>query len=297
MGTVKTKANTIKALLYLKEAIDSGRIQQCATRNGVKQSNLSTLLMELESDMNTKFLYRSSSGVVPTNAAQQIYDDIGEIEKILARIQSVFLKPEDLSGSITMCAEEGFLSNYLLKLMSDLYAQYPNIRLDVLTAKDVNLATVDVVVVHDHSVSIPVGPRLLETTRKTHFYSTKAYLDKYGKPKDLADLLENFDLCLWSSFLKWPECRIINKKAKHLNMTADVLSLVLNLIKDREGIGLFPDWYALLNPELVLLDNIDFELVHHFQVICRPGYENKPKIKALIKLLQDNIDQLKVPTH
>jgi len=292
MQTIKYKTTLLKGLLYLKDIMDTGRMCQTATRNGIKQSNLSGLITELEQELKTTLIYRSPKGTYPTNSAHQLYDDIAEIERILGHIQTSFSNKDELNGTITVWSEAVFLNTYIFAALSDFYAQYPKIRLDILTSRTVNLSYVDVAIVHNYSENIPSGRTLFQTNVNSHFYTTKQYLDAVGEPKNLDDLLENFDLCLWQPALLWPECRIINKKARHLNTTSDLISTSLNLIKLGKGISLLPDWCTLMNPDLIKLDSLNFEIKHTFKGICRQGFENEPKIKAFSNLINDMLKKM-----
>lgn len=289
MLTVKYKVNLIKKLLYLKDVIDLGKLQDCADKNGIKQSNLSTLVSDLEKELDVSLLSKTSTGVIPTNVAQQVYKYIEEIEEILSTIQLEFIKKNDLSGVITIWAEEGFISTYILGIISDFYAKYPKIRLDILTGKEVNLSKVDIALVDSHMNKLPNAKKLFTIERETHFYTTEKYLKNHPMPESLEDLLENSDLCIWQQYLSWPECRIINKYAKHLNTTADMLPVITNLIKSGAGIGLFSNWCKKQSPELIKLNHINFSIHHEMYAVCKNGNEKQAKIKALVELFQTTL--------
>lgn len=59
MPTIKTKISLLRELLALKQVIDLGQIQAAADRNGIKHSNLSKLITDLEERFKTILLIRS----------------------------------------------------------------------------------------------------------------------------------------------------------------------------------------------------------------------------------------------
>ena len=59
MPTIKTKISLLRELLALKQVIDLGQIQVAADRNGIKHSNLSKLITDLEERFKTILLIRS----------------------------------------------------------------------------------------------------------------------------------------------------------------------------------------------------------------------------------------------
>ena len=72
MSTLKTKIILLKELLALKEVVDKGSIQIAAGENGIKNSNLSQLIKNLEDKFNTKFINRGFDGSMPTNSINQL---------------------------------------------------------------------------------------------------------------------------------------------------------------------------------------------------------------------------------
>ena len=89
MSTLKTKIILLKELLALKEVVDKGSIQIASYENGIKNSNLSQLVKDLENRFNTKLINRKFDGSQPTNSTQLIYNDICAIEELLNK----FWKP------------------------------------------------------------------------------------------------------------------------------------------------------------------------------------------------------------
>ena len=86
MSTLKTKMILLKELLALREVVDKGSIQIAANENGMKNSNMSQLVKDLEDRFNTKLINRGFDGSLPTNSAQIIYNDICAIEELLNKI-------------------------------------------------------------------------------------------------------------------------------------------------------------------------------------------------------------------
>ena len=255
----------LKQLLGLKEVIDAGQIQKAAIKNGFRQSNLSRLITTLENEAGCCLLNRSSSGVTPTNTAQLLYDEIQKIYDILSEIQTSFIKSDDLSGTLNVWTEVGIVGSYIITNLSDFYAKYPKIRLNILTESNVDLKNVDIAIldVQKHTIPLNVEP-LFAFRTKVRFCSTKEYLDKHGTPKNLNDLLENFDLCIRTSYLNLPDIGHILRKAKHLNTISDSAAVIFRLILNNGGISIFPEWMKELSSFLIPIDTVNFELDRHF---------------------------------
>lgn len=284
MTTLKTNLPLLRELFALKEVMDAGQIQGAAQRNGMKQSNLSKMISDLENEMNTKLLNRSPKGIKPTNTARLLYADIDNIIKSLNKISATFVDSDELTGYVTVFVGDGFIGHHLLTELSLFYARHLKIRLDILTDKRTAESDIDMAIVDD--LSSPVkGKILFKSTGKQHLYASRSYLEKRGTPKDMKDLLQNFDLCVQQRHLSEPECQIILKKAEHLNTTSDAESIVLGLVLSGDGITMLHDWRARYLTDLVRLD-LPFELTHTYFGVCNAAIEKTLKIQAMLHYLK-----------
>lgn len=296
MPTIKTKTTFLRELLALKEIIDLGQIQVAAKRNGIKHSNMSKMISDLESRFKTRLLIRSSSGSTPTNTTRQLYSDIENISNALDNIISNITGPDELTGYISIWTEEGFAGSKLFIELNKLYAKHPKIRLDIITKHHMHMSNPDISIVDIRSLSkIPRSIPLFKFKTKTKFYTTEEYLKKRGTPRDIDDMLENFDLCIHQKFLQLPECNFILKKAKKLNLTTDSASILYQLISDGEGISLMPDWSTMSNECLIEVPNIDFDYEYILTGIGSPLTAKSPKVQAFLEFFYKFCKEYNMP--
>ena len=64
--SIKSDVSLIRGLLYLQEVFEYKTINKAAELNGIKPSNLSLLLTDLEKQLNAKLLIRTPQGCLPT---------------------------------------------------------------------------------------------------------------------------------------------------------------------------------------------------------------------------------------
>lgn len=287
MATIKTKASLLRELLVLKEVVDIGQIYAAAERNGMKHSNMSKMLTDLESRFAAKFLMRSSAGCVPTNMARQIYSDIEQISDILDSILDNLNGPEELTGCISIWTEEGFVGSGLLTELSKLYSKYPKMRLDILTSRHTNMSNPDITIVDARSLQKIPGKTLFKFKTRAKFYTSPEYINKRGLPKDMDDMLENFDLCIRQQFLQFPECNFLLKRAKRLNTTADSASIIYQLVYEGDGIALMPEWCTNTNQRLIEVPNIDFCYEYQLTGIVNPLKLKSQKIHAFLQFFYE----------
>lgn len=282
MATIKTKIAFLRELLALKEVIDIGQIQAAAERNGIKHSNLSKMISDLESRFKTTLLIRSSAGSVPTNTTRQLYADIEVISNALDNLLQNLTTPEELTGYLSIWTEEGFAGSGLLTSLSKFYAAHPKIRLDILTNCHTSMSSPDITIIDARNLNKFPGKPLFKFKTKAKFYTTPEYMYKRGAPKDMDDMLENYDLCIRQKFLQLPEFNFILKRAKKLNTTADSASIIYHLVCDGAGIAPMPEWCSNKNKKLVEVPNIEFDYEYVLTGFGNPLKTKSAKIQAFL---------------
>lgn len=282
MSTLKTKMILLKELLALREVVDKGSIQIAANENGMKNSNMSQLVKDLEDRFNTKLINRGFDGSLPTNSAQIIYNDICAIEELLNKISENFLDMDSLSGSMSVWTEEGLFGSFIMKDLSEFYAKYPKIRLELLMRKEPDISEMDILIIKPKVHPNIHGTVLFKFKTHLKFYTSKKYLATHGTPQNINDLLENHDLCMVYRYMNLPEYQSIIKRSKHLNTISDSLALIYRLVNDGDGITVFPSWFHESSENLVCLDNLDFEYEMETQCMCRTEIAESPKVRAFV---------------
>lgn len=287
MSTLKTKLLLLKELLALKEVVDKGSIQIAAGENGIKNSNMSQLIKDLEERFNTTLINRTFNGSQPTNSAQIIYNDICGIEELLNKIAENFVDMDTLSGSVSVWTEEGLFGSFIMKDLSEFYGKYPKLRLELLMRKEPDISNTDIVIIKPKLHPNVHGTVLFKFKTHLKFYTTQKYLDEHGKPKNINDLLENHILCMVYRYMNLPECQSMIKRAKHLTTISDSLALIYRLVGDGDGISVFPSWFEDSGKNLVCLDDLDFEYEMETQCMCRTEIAESPKVLAFVNFFID----------
>ncbi len=295
MSTLKKKIILLKELLALKEVVDKGSIQIAAGENGIKNSNLSQLIKSLEERFHTKLINRNFDGSQPTNSTQLIYNDILNIEELLNKISENFVDVNALSGSMSVWTEEGLFGSFIMKDLSEFYAKYPKIRLELLMRKEPDIDNMDILIVKPKLHPDIHGTVLFKFKTHLKFYTSKKYLETHGVPKNINDLLENHDLCMVIRYMNLPEVQSIIKRAKHLNTTSDSLALIYRLVSDGDGITVFPSWFEESGKNLVCLQDLDFEYEMETQCVCRTEIAETPKVRAFVNFFIDFCTGHEVP--
>lgn len=78
--SIKSKAILFRNLLYLNEVIQLSQISAAAEKNGIKASNLSKIIKELEDMLQQQLFIRTNSGLIPTDEALKLSKLINQTE-------------------------------------------------------------------------------------------------------------------------------------------------------------------------------------------------------------------------
>ncbi|MBS7386843.1 MAG: LysR family transcriptional regulator, partial [Alphaproteobacteria bacterium] len=229
-----------------------------------------------------KLINRNFDGSQPTNSTQIIYNDICTIEELLNKILDTFIDPDDLSGYMSVWAEEGLFGSFFMKDLSEFYAKYPKIRLELLMRKEPDINNMDILIIKPTVHPNILGTLLFKFKTRLQFYTSQKYLSANGMPKNMNDLLENHNLCLVDRYINLQEFRNIIKRAKHLNTTSDSLALISRLVNEGDGITILPSWFKETHTNLICLDELDFNYETEIQCICRNQIAETPKVRAFV---------------
>jgi len=94
----------LKALEYLVEIVNCGSINDASKNLFVSQPTLSLAIADMEEELHTKLLHRTSKGVVPTNMGYKIYLDainlIQQTEKYLETWKDEITLSQNISGEV-----------------------------------------------------------------------------------------------------------------------------------------------------------------------------------------------------
>ena len=194
-----------------------------------------------------------------------------------------------LSGSMSVWSEEGLFGSFIMNDLSEFYAKYPKIRLELLMRKEPDIENMDILIVKPKLHPNIHGTVLFKFKTHLKFYTSKKYLAEHGVPQNINDLLENHNLCMVNRYMNLPEYQSIIKRAKHLNTTSDSLALIYRLVNDGDGITVFPSWFEDSSKNLVCIPDLDFEYEMETQCVCRTEIAESPRIRAIILLQKQGI--------
>ena len=286
--SIKQKVSLLKGMLCIAEAYKEGQINAAASRNGMKQSNMSKEIKNFEQEVGIQVFSRTHKGVVLTKDGERLWSKICNVEKVLYDLEHFSEIDNKISGSIQLWVGEGIGSAYIASYLSTFYDKYPDVHLDIKCTLETPqlLNDIDIAFVYEPPPQDAIV--LLKNTMKFCLYASKSYVSKFGYAKDMEDLQRNHKICTRKDFAyHWPKWSEFLSECQHIVATTDASSMLYSLVKDGVGISLIPTCIAKNDSDLISLTNTQIEINHVFWAISRRGTKDLPKMRALINHIKE----------
>jgi DNA-binding transcriptional LysR family regulator len=257
-------------------AVRAGSISRAATALGHTQPALSQQLRKLESAVGRPLLNRSSSGVSPTRAGEEL---LPYAERILAlSAQALTETGRVLTGHCGVGLLEDLAASQLPQALADLARLHPGARLEVLSVSNVAMRqaydTGRVQLVLDAVPDVPGPPRW--TVRRPLVWAVGQGVDVAADPLPLV-LFSN--PCSWRT----PVLETLERADRRWRVAFESNSLVGVRAAVRAGLGVAAVMPANLEPVMAFHDadalptlpDVELGLVRH------PGTDGDPLVDAV----------------
>ncbi|MEQ9971541.1 LysR family transcriptional regulator [Pectobacterium carotovorum] len=112
---------------------ETGSFSAASRRLGIGQPAVSKAIMQLENQLATPLLLRSTRGLTPTEAGQNFYEQISPALKVLRDAQEhVVSGSAALSGRLRICAPVTFARLHIMPRLHEFMAEHPQLNIDVI---------------------------------------------------------------------------------------------------------------------------------------------------------------------
>lgn len=238
----------LNALMLFHEVVKAGSLTAACERLNVPRSTLSRRLLQLEKDMGTLLLKRSTRKLAPTDLGLSVHEHCARIESEAAAIQQKTARIRTgLQGSLRVAMPIEFGTAWLGKAISDFAVQYPEMAIEV----DVSGRVVDLI---DESVDIAITFGQPKPSRMTlrrlgsltsGIYASPAYIERCGLPSSL-DGIASHDCVVTDIQLREGIWRFRSSSGKRDigvkgRLRVNSIRLARELVVGGAGLGLLPD--------------------------------------------------------
>lgn len=182
--------------------VSHGSFAEAARQLGMPANTLSRRIQQLEDQVGTRLLQRSTRKLTLTQAGKDFHDRCaGAVEGLIEAGQQLMSGGQEPSGTVRVAVMADFFDFFSMQWVADFLAEYPKVRLDFVLSDarcDLIAERIDVAlrggILQD---SAYVGRQVL-SPGKDQLVASPAYLEKHGMPSTLQDLV-NHDCVSFSS--------------------------------------------------------------------------------------------------
>lgn len=174
------------------QVVGSGSFAEAARRLGMPSNTVSRRMQQLEQQLGTRLLHRSTRKLSLTQAGERFHQRCrGAVEGLMEAGEQLKSGREQPSGRIRIAAMADFFDFFEMQWVADFMAQYPLVQLDFVlsdTRADLIAERLDIAFrggpLED---STYVGRQLIEAGHE-NMVASPAYLAAHGVPAALEDL-------------------------------------------------------------------------------------------------------------
>ena len=224
----------------------------------LSQSAVSRQIRGLEEQLNTTLFHRHARGLILTEQGELLFDATQAMVKRLDAASARIRDAEDeVFGELRVTTTTGFGSLWLAPRLSRLYADYPDLKIDLMLEErvlDLPMREADVAIrMKEPSQADLIRKRLMNVQMR--LYATQEYLAEHGTPQDVADMRHHRLIC------QNPNSVQVSAAARMVQelLTGEIRSLltvnnyfgVLQAVINHLGIGILPNYVTQDFPQLV----------------------------------------------
>lgn len=231
------------------EVVKQGSFSAAATRLNVSASHISRLVTQLETELGSTLLFRTTRRIRLSEAGETYYQHCRELPELLhSAEESVSTLNQAPIGPLRITCATTFGEHFIAPLMNDFILQHPKIELDLhLTNREVDL------IEENYDLAIRMGAALKDSSylsrrlcdRVEYLCASKDYITRHGMPHTLSELAKH--QCLVGSKSQWFFQQ--NGQAKEVKVHSHWRSnsglALLDAVRKGLGIAQLPDYYVM----------------------------------------------------
>ncbi|MEC8575261.1 MAG: LysR family transcriptional regulator, partial [Pseudomonadota bacterium] len=183
--------NHIRAFLA---TADSGSLSAAARKLGLTQPTLSRQVAALETELGLLLFERVGRSLELTQAGRELLDHsrtMGQAAEALSL--SATGQAQSIDGTIRITASDMMSAYVLPEVLQQLQRRAPRLTIDVVATNDIRdlmRREADIAIRHVRPDQPDLIARLVQEA-SGHFYASRSYLDKRGRPACYSDLADH----------------------------------------------------------------------------------------------------------
>ncbi|QBR03489.1 LysR family transcriptional regulator [Paraburkholderia pallida] len=180
-------------LAMFVQVVRAGSFSEAARRLRMPANTLSRRIDQLEEQLGTRLLHRSTRKLAPSTDGQALFERYAPALDQILEIERLHEGKQAPSGSVRVTAMAGLFEIFRIEWMTEFYARYPHISIDFLlddTPTDLIAERVDLAL--RMGVETGTGFRVRRLAPSAMILAASpAYLERRSAPRTLRELAEH----------------------------------------------------------------------------------------------------------
>ncbi len=238
-----------QSLILLVDIIDAGNLSLAAKRLKMSRGNVSYHLSQIEKQLGTQLIRRTTRRIEPTEMGQRLYQHGRLIrDEVRAAQESVTIQGKGLHGSVRLSVPTGFGHMVMSDWLIEFKRLYPDIKLGLLFDNKVDDLLREEIDVAIRVMSEPPQQMVaIELAKMRHVICASAgYADQHGLPATLEALRE---VPLITSAVSGRDLRVSayqgderRELTLHPTLESENFQFLREAVLAGLGVGLVPDY-------------------------------------------------------
>lgn len=172
-------------------AAQAGSFTHAGETLAMSQSAVSRQVSALEQDLGVALFHRHARGLILTEQGEHLFRTVNDVMQKLEGVKSRLAESsEKPTGPLRLTTTVGLGSTWLTDRIHEFIDLYPDVKVQLILDDeelDLGMREADVAI----RLRQPVQPDLIQRrlfTVHMHLYAAPSYLERFGRPKTLADL-------------------------------------------------------------------------------------------------------------
>ncbi len=251
-------------------------------------------LRNLEHNLGSQLLINNTTGCHLTKQGHQIVQKLYEVAGILEQIYDQRTENNQFKGNVSVAIPSFAYALFHTSAENDFWEKYPEIKMTVLTnlpSGGYNDIAADLLLSFNFDTKWSQNYSLLtKKEMKMNIFASPKYVEKYGLPKDMTDLLKNHHLIDYEENSSLPqEWKNLANQAKHCVFVSNSMYAVRKAVENGWGIGYLP---TDKENRLISLNNFNFDSKITFYLLVNEKAKNMPRVKAAANYYKNYLEML-----
>lgn len=183
----------LKRMAMFAAIVEAGSFAAAARKLKTDRSKLSKQLSELETQLGSRLIQRSTRKLSVTREGQKVYQEVKQLPYLFEHIESI-IAPKEVSGRVSLTMTYDIALNQVLPILEEFREIYPEVELDLILndhKSDIVAENIDLALrVGSPQDSSLIARQMFE--QSAHLFASPEYIAKHGMPNTAEELESHY---------------------------------------------------------------------------------------------------------